>query len=148
MEKSTDSPRIVNVASSLGHLKILQSNDLKARFLSPSLRVQDVNELMNSFVRDAQNGVHVSNGWPDSCYGTSKLGVIALTRALAKELADRKSRVLVNACCPGYCKTDMTSQNGFKSAEEGAKTPVLLALGLPDDGPSGRFFFEEKEVDW
>ena len=57
------------------------------KFLSPKLRVSEINELMNQFVRDVQEGSHSSRGWPNSCYGTSKLGVIALTRVMAKELA-------------------------------------------------------------
>ena len=37
--------------------------------------------------------------------------------------------VLVNACCPGYVNTDMTKGNGAKTVDQGAKTPVMLALG-------------------
>ena len=64
-------------------------------------------------------------------------------------MQERNSRVLVNSCCPGYCRTDMSSQRGNKSADEGAETPVLLATALPDsDGPSGKFFYEGRETEW
>jgi hypothetical protein len=33
------------------------------------------------------------------------------------------------------------------SPEEGADTAVFLAT-LPDDGPSGRFFYQRREIDW
>jgi hypothetical protein len=42
----------------------------------------------------------------------------------------------------------MSSNNGDKLPAEGAVTPVMLALGLPDHGPSGRFFRDEVEVEW
>nr|GFA84968.1 glucose/ribitol dehydrogenase [Tanacetum cinerariifolium] len=38
-----------------------------------------------------------------------------------------------------YVVTDMTSQTGYMTVEEGAKGPVMAAL-LPDDGPSGVYF--------
>ena len=40
---------------------------------------------------------------------------------------------------PGYVVTDMTSNTGMLTVEEGAKGPVMAAL-LPDDGPSGAYF--------
>lgn len=46
---------------------------------------------------------------------------------------------------PGYCVTDMTSQTGVRSAEEGAKGPVMVAL-LPGDGPSGVYFDDNREI--
>ena len=41
--------------------------------------------MMDAFVRDAEAGTHLEAGWPDTCYGVSKMGVIALTRVLARE---------------------------------------------------------------
>jgi hypothetical protein len=42
-------------------------------------------------------------------------------------------------------------QNGGKAAprsvEEGAKTAVWLSI-LPDDGPTGKFFRDNKEIPW
>ena len=39
---------------------------------------------MRDFVRDAEAGEHAARGWPNTCYGVSKMGVIALTRVLAR----------------------------------------------------------------
>nr|GFB65959.1 (+)-neomenthol dehydrogenase-like [Tanacetum cinerariifolium] len=38
-----------------------------------------------------------------------------------------------------YVITDITSNTGELTSEEGAKAPVMIAL-LPDDGPSGVYF--------
>ncbi len=91
---------------------------------------------------DVQNGRHTQKGWPNSNYGMSKLGVIALTKILARDTPS----MMVNACCPGYCDTDMTSHRGTKTAEQGARTPAMLAL-MPDK-VSGMFFQEEKPIKW
>jgi len=42
----------------------------------------------------------------------------------------------------------MTSNLGYKTASEGAETPVMLAVGLPDNGPSGGFFENMRESEW
>ena len=61
-------------------------------------------------------------------------------------LARENPGMLVNACCPGYCATDMNSHQGTQSAEMGARTPVYLAL-LPEDvDVTGKFFANEQDI--
>jgi carbonyl reductase 1 len=43
--------------------------------------------------------------------------------------------------------TDMTKGKGVKTVDEGAKTPVMLALG-DIGGKTGGFWQSEKEVAW
>ena len=50
-----------------------------------------------------------------------------------------KEDVLVNACCPGWVKTDMAGQNAPLTPDQGAETPVLCAL-LPSGSPTGKFW--------
>ena len=68
-----------------------------------------------------------------------------LTIQLAQEL--KESTVVVNAVSPGFVKTDMTRGNGFQTAEEGAKTPVLYAL-LGDDAVTGQFVDAKGNIPW
>jgi carbonyl reductase 1 len=142
LRKST-SPRIVNVASQAGLLRILPSREKVEAFTSPTLTVDEISDMMKHFIESVQQGKHAAEGWPNTCYGTSKLAVIALTRVLAKN----EPGILINACCPGYCSTDMSSHRGTRSAEEGARTPAFLAM-LPDGGPTGKFFYDEAEINW
>ena len=41
-------------------------------------------------------------GWPDSAYAVSKIAAFAFTLIVGREEYFAKSRVLVNAVCPGY----------------------------------------------
>jgi len=137
-------PRIVNVASMSGHLRILRNNPaLQQRLADVSLSVEDIDrEVASAFVADVQNGTHEQHGWPSTCYGMSKLSLIAFSKALAKS----EPTMSVNACCPGACATDMSSGRGNKSAKQGAQTPLLLlTTEMP---PTGQFWQEEKEIEW
>ncbi|MFM8980986.1 MAG: 3-oxoacyl-[acyl-carrier-protein] reductase [Planctomycetia bacterium] len=64
-------------------------------------------------------------------YAASKGGVVALTKAVAKELAGRG--VTVNAVAPGYITTDMTAALPPAAAEELKKHIPLGRLGSPED---------------
>ena len=79
-----------------------------------------------------------------AAYGVSKAGLNALTLQLAKTVP---SFVKVNAMGPGWVRTRMGGQVAPRSPEEGADTAVWLAT-LPDDGPTGGFFRDRKEIDW
>jgi len=73
------------------------------------------------------------------------VAINALTRLLADEL--KGSGVLVNACHPGWVRTEMGGTGASKSPEEGADTPIWLAL-LPDGGPTGGFFRDRQPMPW
>lgn len=54
--------------------------DLQEKFRCDTLTEVDLVDLMKKFVEDTKNEVHEREGWPDSAYGVSKLGVTVLTR--------------------------------------------------------------------
>jgi NAD(P)-dependent dehydrogenase (short-subunit alcohol dehydrogenase family) len=138
--------RIVMVSSGMGELSSL-SPPLRARFLDPSLSDDQLTELVESFVSDVAAGTHSEKGWPSSAYRVSKVALNALTRILARRLASDPRGILVNATCPGWVRTNMGGSSAPRSPEEGARTPVWLAL-LPRDGPSGGFFRDRRPIDW
>jgi NAD(P)-dependent dehydrogenase (short-subunit alcohol dehydrogenase family) len=67
-------------------------------------------------------------------YPSSKTALNMITALYAKELRD--TPITVNAANPGYTKTDLNGNTGFRSAAEGAEPSVHLAT-LGGDGPSG-----------
>ncbi|XP_005303378.1 carbonyl reductase [NADPH] 1 [Chrysemys picta bellii] len=144
--------RVVNV-SSMGSVSALArcSRDLQQKFRSDTITEEELVKLMTKFVEDTKNGVHEKEGWPNTAYGVTKIGVTVLSRIQARMLnKERKAdRILLNACCPGWVRTDMAGPNATKSADEGAETPVYLALLAPDaDGPHGQFVSEKKVQKW
>lgn len=78
-------------------------------------------------------------------YRISKTSLNALTRILASEL--RGTGVLINAVNPGWVQTDMGGQNANRTVEEGADG-VVWAATLPNNGPSGCFFRDRRNVAW
>lgn len=58
-------------------------------------------------------------------------------------------QILLNACCPGWVRTDMAGDKAPKSPDEGAITPVYLAL-LPPGAtePHGKFVSDKEVQAW
>lgn len=102
-----------------------------------------LDEVVTGFLRDAKDDLLEQKGWnePFSAYIVSKTVVNAYTRVLAKKYPSFR----INSVNPGFTKTDMTHYQGIYTPEEAAVGPVKLAL-IPDDGPSGRFFFQTEET--
>ncbi|XP_055272105.1 carbonyl reductase [NADPH] 3 [Moschus berezovskii] len=144
--------RVVNVSSSQGSQALENcSEDLQEKFRCETLTEEDLVDLMKKFVEDTKNEVHEREGWPNSAYGVSKLGVTVLSRILARRLEEKRKadRILLNACCPGWVKTDLGGAHASRKVEEGAETPVYLAL-LPPDAtePHGQLVCDKVVQNW
>ena len=97
--------------------------------------------------------VNVSSGMGQLCemdggypgYRISKTALNAVNVILARELEG--TNIKSNSLCPGWVRTDMGGDKAPRSPEQGADTVVWLAT-LPDDGPSGGFFRDRKQIGW
>jgi carbonyl reductase 1 len=137
--------RMVNVSSTAGVLNKYPS-EIAQRFRNAS-SVDDVTTLMEEFKSAVANGTHTEAGWPSAAYAVSKAGLTGMTKVLARDIAKKQQNLLVNSCCPGWVKTDMTKGKGTKTLDQGAQTPVLLALG-DINGTTGEFWRDEKVQPW
>ncbi|ELU15453.1 hypothetical protein CAPTEDRAFT_176382 [Capitella teleta] len=138
--------RMVNVSSIVSQWTLTKSSpELREKMLA-SKTIEDVTQIMRDFVSAAKDGSLEQKGYTSSSYGNSKVGISLLTPILQAAVADG---VLVNACCPGYVDTDMSSHKGHKTIDQGADTPLYLALLPPNSQqPKGAFVSEQKVVDW
>ncbi len=138
--------RVVMVSSGMGKLSQV-GPALGARFADPSLTRAGLIQLLESFVREVGAGAHARHGWPSNAYSVSKVGMNALVRVMARELEGDPRGILVNSADPGWVRTRMGGRSAPLSVEEGAKTPVYLAL-LPSGGPTGGFFAHERPTEF
>lgn len=104
---------------------------------------------MNLLKRQKKN-THSQNGWSNSAYAVSKVGVSALAVIhQAKFNNDPREDIAVNAVHPGYVDTDMTSHKGPLTPDQGAVAPIYCAL-LPNDTEiKGKYIWYDKTLsDW
>lgn len=138
----SDAPRIVNVASMLGKLK-LQPNEWATSILSntKSLTEETVDAVINEFLQHLKEGpIRIKVwGFPFSSYKVSKAALIAYT----KMIANKYPEMCINCLCPGYVKTDITLGTGPLTTKEGAESVVKLAI-LRKESPSGLFFSRQE----
>ena len=140
-----DGGRLVNVASMAGRMADSYSSENRERFRKAK-KVEDITALMEEFTQAVQHD-NYKGKWPGAAYMVSKAGMIGMTRVLAAQYASNGSKTLINACCPGYVNTDMSKGRGALTPDQGAQTPVLLALG-DIEGASGEFWQKEKILSW
>jgi len=83
----------------------------------------------------------------DAAYRQSKQADRILSTAFAERLADQG--VCVNACHPGDVNSTLSNNLGFggyQSPEEGADTPVWLAISSAGTETTGRYFEDRQAV--
>ena len=110
--------------------------------LAPLLKNSSAGRVVNV---SSGMGSLTSMGGGSPAYRITKTALNAMTKVLASEF--RGTGVLVNCCHPGWVRTDMGGRGASKSIDEGADTPVWLAL-LPKDGPTGGYFQDRKPMPW
>lgn len=144
---------MVNVSSIVSQLN-KYSDEIREAFLQAAKTdVPAVTALMTKFQHAVDENREKEAGYPSSAYAVSKAGETAFTKVIAMEEEKRGRGVLVNACCPGYIKTDMTQHHapgrllGSYTPDSGARTPVMLAL---EDigGRTGEFWKSETVMEW
>ncbi len=100
--------------------------------------------------RQSGSIVTVSSMWGqvggscEAAYSATKGAVIALTKALAKEVGP--SGIRVNSVAPGTVVTDMTRRLGEEALEELRQETPLEALGTPEDIADAVYFLAGDEA--
>jgi NAD(P)-dependent dehydrogenase (short-subunit alcohol dehydrogenase family) len=101
---------------------------------APAARIVNVSSEVGSIASQTDPASPLAQMPASLAYPSSKAALNMITAMYAKELRD--TPIKVNAANPGYTKTDLNRNSGFRSVTEGAEASVYLAT-LPADGPSG-----------
>lgn len=139
--------RIVNICSQVGIMgDKYTKKELIDKFASPDFTVEDVDNFVEEYKRLAHENRVNEGGYPTTSYGVSKTAEIALSMVQARDRELNSKGITVNACCPGYVDTDMTSHKGHLTIDQGAETPIWLAMA--PDIPSGAFVYKKEVKNW
>ena len=137
---------VSSMTSKLSNVSQDKNHPVRLRLVDPSQTQESILALMREYLLAVDQDDY--SLWPkDSPYGMSKVGLTAATRAIGRKLSTDPRGVIINACCPGYVDTDMTSHRGRLTPDQGAETPLLLCF-LPNDSTNGEFYLEKKLYDW
>ena len=111
--------------------------------LSSAGRIVNQSSILGSVGTILANEMYGTASAP--AYTASKAALNAWTAQLSIQLRD--TSIKVNACHPGWVKTDMGGSGAVMEIQEGAETAVYLAT-LPSDGPTGGFFHKQETLPW
>lgn len=146
-----DHGRVINVAGMIAPMSLREcSKEMQKIFRSDTMTMDELNALMNHYIARAQIGDLVEKGYSKSPYGMSKIGVTVMSRIQARRLRQEgRNNILLNACCPGWCRTDMAGPKAPLSAEQGSVTPTYLAT-LPEGAtePHGQYVASRRVKRW
>lgn len=127
-------------------LEVFETNTLSAyrmiQAFLPLMKKQGSGKIVNVSSGMGQLS-EMEGNWP--AYRISKTALNAVTKIFASELKDTK--IKVNAVCPGWVKTDMGGPNAMRNLDEGVSS-ILWPAFIDDNGPSGGFFRDGKEIPW
>jgi NAD(P)-dependent dehydrogenase (short-subunit alcohol dehydrogenase family) len=111
---------------------------------APAARIVNVSSGVGSLTRNSDPAFPYRSIF-GPVYPASKTALNAMTLAMAIEL--ESTGIKVNACSPGYTKTNLNNYTGTETVEQGAREPVRLAL-LGPDGPTGTFSGTNGPIPW
>jgi NAD(P)-dependent dehydrogenase (short-subunit alcohol dehydrogenase family) len=111
---------------------------------SPAGRIVNLSSVLGSLTVQSNPDAQIY-GVKLLAYDSSKTALNSFTVHLAHELRD--TTIKVNSAHPGWVKTEIGGQYAEIEASEGSKTSVKLAT-LPNDGPTGKFYFLDAELPW
>jgi NAD(P)-dependent dehydrogenase (short-subunit alcohol dehydrogenase family) len=129
----------------------LYDQTLKTNLLAP---IQVTQEFI-SLLKKSENGIIVNisstlgqlstmmTGMPS--YRISKCALNAFTKIMSEEL--KNDNIKVNSVHPGWVKTDMGGNQATMTIEQSVPG-IVWAATLEKDGPTGKFFFNKKEISW
>lgn len=124
----------------LQHRRIVVVSSVGSKGPSPDKRraivacesLDQISQLGNDYLLAVEKNQTQAQDWPHArAYGVSK----AMLNGAVRILASQHKHLNINACCPGWCSSDMGKLIGrpSKTSAEGARVPLNLAFGQIGD---------------
>ena len=125
------------------------NQSIQTNLIGPIMMIR----VFSDMLKNSKNGIIVnfssilgslsemSSGMPS--YRITKTALNAVTKICESELQGIK----VNSVHPGWVKTDMGGEHASLTIEQ-AVPGIVWAATLDKNGPSGKFFFNKKEISW
>ncbi|WP_431090616.1 SDR family oxidoreductase [Paenibacillus sp. 8b26] len=117
--------------------------------LLPLLLKSDAGRIVNQSSALGSIQLNLSNesvqAMATPAYSASKASLNLLTVYWSQKWKD--TNLKINSTHPGLVKTQMGGENAELSEADGAITAVRLAT-LPEDGPTGEFYYMDTQVPW
>lgn len=126
------------------------SESMRRTFVDPNVKMEDLESLMTKFVEATKAGKALEEGFSESAYGMSKIGATVMCIIQQREMdAAGAEDIVINSCCPGWTATDLGGSKAENTIDEGAETPVYLALLPPNvSEPRGKFLQKKAVTLW
>jgi len=150
-----DNARFLVVASGFGSLRNLPSI-LHDKFDVTTRSLEDMERLMDEYVRLVETGQAEAHHWPAWINVPSKVAQVASTKIMARLMKEEASRrgVLIDAVCPGLIDTDASrpwfdDMSSAQSPAQGAVDIVWLAtIPAGADAPYGELVRHRNVLPW
>ena len=146
--------KVIFVSSMMGRFGNLKALNPEAYSILSQYNTGTTIEQLDKVVQQYQTemrDVSQRGKWLSTVYGSSKLYLTIYTYLLSRQKRVLDKHIQVYACCPGWCRTDMTKTAGQqppKSYLEGADTPYYLMTfkDAIDMSVQGEFFSERTKT--
>jgi len=150
-----DNARFIVVASAFGSLRNL-SPRLHPEFDVTTRSLEDIESLMDEYVRLVETGQAEAHGWPEWINVPSKVAQVALAKIMSRMMRDETSRrgILINAVCPGMVDTDASrpwfdDMSSAQSPAQAAGDVIWLATLPPrSEVPYGELVQHREILPW
>ncbi|MBM7566060.1 SDR family oxidoreductase [Paenibacillus sacheonensis] len=145
-ETSTVPPAILRETFDANFFTLVELTQLLLPLIrrAPAGRIVNLSSVLGSLSLHADPSAQIY-GVKVFAYDASKAAVNMFTIHLAHELRD--TPIKVNSAHPGWVRTEIGGKFADLDVSESSKTSVMLAT-LPDDGPSGQFFYLDNQLPW
>ena len=140
----SDDGKIIMISSFLGKLEF-QGPDVRRQLEDPNIDEKTLDHIAEKYLESLKTRSQEKQGFHPGAYWISKALLNAYSRfVLRKELKETQQ---VYVATPGWCKTEMGTEDATHPVEHGAETPFyLLDLPFKVDQKYDAKFFEEKEI--